>query len=176
MAKVFIGLGSNLNDPVQQIIRACAEIDALEHVTLCKTSSLYRNPPMGPQDQPDYVNAVVEIATSLSPEELLLELQAIEKQHGREREEARWSARPLDLDILLYGEEVINNERLTIPHLGLYERAFVLYPLMEIAPDLEVPGHGALEELVRNVDSNSLEKINAIPSLNNNDSNNDNET
>ncbi|WP_455222342.1 2-amino-4-hydroxy-6-hydroxymethyldihydropteridine diphosphokinase [Kaarinaea lacus] len=169
MTNVFIGLGSNLNDPIQQLTQACTEIGSIEHVTLCKISSLYRNPPMGPQDQPDYINAVVEIDTSLSPEELLNELQAIEKKHGRVPGRVRWSARPLDLDILLYGEKVINNERLTIPHLGLYERAFVLYPLIEIAPDLEVPGHGALRELIHNVDGSNLEKIDAIPSFNNND-------
>lgn len=169
MTTVFIGLGSNLDDPVQQIIQACAEIAALRHVTLRKTSSLYRSAPMGPQDQPDYVNAVVEIATSLAPEELLCELHAIETGHGRVRTGQRWRARTLDLDILLYGEKVIRGDRLTIPHLGLYERAFVLYPLLEIAPDLDIPGRGSLRELVHNVDGSGLENIGTIPSLNNND-------
>lgn len=169
MTRVFIGLGSNLNNPVQQLIQACAEIAKLQHVTLHKISSLYRSPPMGPQDQPDYVNAVVEIATSLSPDALLSELHAIERRHGRERSGPRWSARSLDLDILLYGEKVIKNDRLTIPHLGLYERAFVLYPLLEIAPDLDIPGRGSLRELVHNVDGSGLENIGTIPSLNNND-------
>jgi len=166
---VFIGLGSNLNNPVQQLIQACEEIAAVETISLRKVSSLYRNPPLGPPNQPDYVNAVVEIATSLSPEGLFDKLQVIEKMHGRVRSGVRWSARPLDLDILLYGEKVIRSEELTIPHLGLYERAFVLYPLMEIAPDLEVPGHGLLRDLVSNVDGSGLEKIATIPFLNKND-------
>jgi len=167
--KVFIGMGSNLNDPVQQLTQACTEIAAVENIYLRKISSLYRNPPLGPPDQPDYVNAVVEIATALSPEALLAELQAIEEMHGRVRGGERWAARPLDLDILLYGEKIIRSEALTIPHLGLYERAFVLYPLMEIAPDLEVPGHGPLRKLVHNVDGSTLENIATIPFFNNND-------
>lgn len=176
MTTVFIGLGSNLNDPVQQITLACAEIAALEHVTFLNISSLYRSTPMGPQDQPDYINAVVEIATLLSPDALLSALNAIENRHGRVRSPLRWSARTLDLDILLYGDKVIKSDRLIIPHLGLYERAFVLYPLLEIAPDLAIPGHGSLRELVRNVDGSTLERVGAIPSLNNNDNDDNNET
>ncbi|HEY5602197.1 MAG TPA: 2-amino-4-hydroxy-6-hydroxymethyldihydropteridine diphosphokinase [Gammaproteobacteria bacterium] len=168
MTAVFIGLGSNLNDPVRQITQACAEIAALAQVAHIKTSSLYRSPPMGRQDQPDYVNAVVEIATSLSPQALLAELNAIENRHGRVRSAERWAARILDLDILLYGDKVINSESLTIPHLGLYERAFVLYPLLEIAPDLSVPGHGAVRDLARNVDASALVKMDKSSSVNNN--------
>ena len=169
MTTAFIGLGSNLNDPVRQVTQACIEIAALENVELIKTSSLYRSSPMGPQNQPDYINAVAEIATSLTPEALLGALNKIENNHGRVRDAQRWSARTLDLDILLYGEEVINRERLTIPHLGLYERAFVLYPLLEIAPDLEIPFHGALRELARNCDKSGLEIIGTISSINKND-------
>ncbi|MCI0506058.1 MAG: 2-amino-4-hydroxy-6-hydroxymethyldihydropteridine diphosphokinase [Gammaproteobacteria bacterium] len=168
MTTVFVGLGSNLNNPVRQITQACDDIAALAHVTLVKISSLYRSPPMGPQNQPEYVNAVVEIATTLSPETLLLELNAIENRHDRARGAERWSARTLDLDILLYGDKLIKTENLTIPHLGLYERAFVLYPLLEIAPDLQIPGHGPLRELAHTIDAGGLEKIGTFSSFNNN--------
>lgn len=169
MVTVYIGLGSNLSDPVQQVSQACVEIAALKQVQLIKTSSLYHSPPMGPTDQPDYINAVAEIATSLTPHELLGGLQAIENKHGRNRTVQRWSARTLDLDILLYGEKVINSESLVIPHLGLYERAFVLYPLIEIAPELLVPGYGSISELVQNCERGSLKMLGSISSLNNND-------
>ncbi|WP_455200786.1 2-amino-4-hydroxy-6-hydroxymethyldihydropteridine diphosphokinase [Kaarinaea lacus] len=169
METVYLGLGSNLSDPVQQVIRGCAEIAALNQVQLIKTSSLYQSPPMGPADQPDYINAVAEIATSLVPDELLVELQAIENKHGRVRTGQRWSARTLDLDILLFGEKIINSEDLVIPHLGLYERAFVLYPLLEIAPELVVPGHGAVSKLVQNCERGGLKMLGSISSFNNND-------
>jgi len=160
MVTVYIGLGSNLDNPVQQILRACREIASLEDVSLVQTSGLYRSSPMGPVDQPDYINAVAEIATNLSPESLLGQLQCIEHEHGRTRNGIRWGARTLDLDILIYGEEVITTKILTIPHPGLYERAFVLYPLKEIASDdLQIPGQGRLVELVRRCDRGDLELI-----------------
>jgi len=113
---------------------------------------------MGPTDQPDYINAVAEIATSLSPLELLSVLKAIESKHGRQRDAQKWGPRTLDLDILLYGEEVINLNGLIIPHYGLYERAFVLYPLQEIvAEDFQIPSHGTLAHLLANCDKGSLE-------------------
>lgn len=169
METVYIGLGSNLSDPERQVIQGCAEIAALDHVHLIKTSSLYQSPPLGPADQPDYINAVAKIATSLTPEELLAELQAIETKHGRVRTSERWSARTLDLDILVYGEKVIKSESLVIPHLGLYERAFVLYPLLEIAPELLIPGYGSISELALNCERGSLKVVANISSLNNND-------
>ena len=169
MEKVYIGLGSNLNHPVQQVTQACAEIAALEQVHLIKTSSLYKSPPMGPANQPDYINAVAEIATSLSPEELLIALQAIENKHDRVRTSERWCARTLDLDILLFGEKVIKSESLVIPHLGLYERAFVLYPLLEIAPQLVVPGYGLVGRLVQSCERGSLKVVGNISPPNNND-------
>jgi len=172
MATVFIGLGSNLSNPVQQVTEACAEIAALKKVRFIKFSSLYQSPPMGPSNQPDYINAVAEIATSLTADELLAELQAIERHHGRVRSEQQWSARTLDLDMLLYGEKIINSERLVIPHMGLYERAFVLYPLLEIAPDLDIPGYGAIAELVQNCERGRLNMVGSISSLNNNDNEN----
>jgi 2-amino-4-hydroxy-6-hydroxymethyldihydropteridine diphosphokinase len=106
---------------------------------------------MGPQDQPDYVNAVMAVETDLTPLELLRALQAIENQHGRVRIGARWGARTLDLDLLLYGDQLINHPDLTVPHSGITERAFVLYPLHEIAPQLIIPNKGKLVDLLANV-------------------------
>lgn len=115
---------------------------------------------MGPKNQPDYVNAVAEIATSLSPQELLSVLQAIEQDHGRVRDTEKWGARTLDMDILLFGDKIINSDGLIIPHYGLYERAFVLYPLREIAPDsLKIPGHGTLAQVLANCEKGSLEVL-----------------
>ncbi|WP_260843118.1 2-amino-4-hydroxy-6-hydroxymethyldihydropteridine diphosphokinase [Sedimenticola selenatireducens] len=153
----YIGLGSNLADPVSQVQLACSELKQLpeSHVLAC--SSLYRSPPMGPADQPDYINAVAAIETTLTPHQLLAELQAIEQRHGRKRER-RWGARTLDLDLLIYAEMALSDERLTLPHPGLAERDFVLYPLQEIAPSLVVPGLGALDLLVGNCPSKGLSR------------------
>jgi 2-amino-4-hydroxy-6-hydroxymethyldihydropteridine diphosphokinase len=124
-----------------------------------KVSSFYRNPPMGPQTQPDYVNAVAEVTVDLAPEALMDQLEAIENAHGRQREGERWGPRTLDLDILLYGEEFVETQRLTIPHPGIGKRPFVLKPLVEIAPDLVVPGLGAVEKLLEDCDTFWLETI-----------------
>lgn len=155
----YIGLGSNLAQPVEQIKAARLAIASLDGVQELAFSSLYRSPPMGPQDQPDYVNAVMAIATTLSPEKLLECLQAIENDQGRVRKGLRWGARTLDLDILLYGDLHIQMPHLTVPHVGIAERAFVLFPLFEIAPEITVPGLGRLAELVDNCPRNGLERI-----------------
>jgi 2-amino-4-hydroxy-6-hydroxymethyldihydropteridine diphosphokinase len=110
---------------------------------------------MGPQDQPDYVNAVAALKTGLSAIELLKQLQAIENQQGRVRKQ-HWGARTVDLDILLYGQQSINTIDLVIPHAGIADRAFVLYPLQEIAPELDIPGHGALFELIKSCPAKGL--------------------
>lgn len=144
----YIGLGSNLVCPAMQIKAAREAVNALNNVQEAAFSSLYRSPPMGPQDQPDYVNAVMAIKTSLNAIELLHRLQQIELDHGRVRKDERWGARTLDLDILLYGDEVIDQPDLCVPHYGLAERAFVLYPLQEIAPTLQVPGKGMITKLI----------------------------
>jgi 2-amino-4-hydroxy-6-hydroxymethyldihydropteridine diphosphokinase len=115
---------------------------------------------MGPQDQPEYINAVASLETNLQAEALLDALQAIEQAQGRVRDE-RWGPRTLDLDILLYGDEVIDSDRLTIPHPGLSEREFVLYPLYELAPDLMIPGLGSLASLYQHCDANGIERLEA---------------
>lgn len=142
----YIWLGSNLCDPVQQVITAINELSTLPESRLTAQSSLYRTPPMGPSDQPDFVNAAVEIKTRLSALDLLDELQRIEQRHQRERS-VNWGPRTLDLDILLYGQHVISHERLTVPHRGLTERLFVLPPLLEMAPDLMLPDGTLLADL-----------------------------
>jgi 2-amino-4-hydroxy-6-hydroxymethyldihydropteridine diphosphokinase len=157
----YIGLGSNLTDPVRQLERARATIRQLDGVAERAFSGLYRSKPMGPQDQPDYVNAVMAIATRLPAPELLHSLQAIETAQGRVRSGERWGPRTLDLDILLYGDRQFESLELTVPHRGIAERAFVLYPLYEIAPELTIPGLGSLAELLESYPDNGLERIDA---------------
>ena len=139
MNTVYIGLGANLDEPIKQLESAIEAIKALPKITIIKVSSFYGSKPMGPQDQPDYVNAVLALTTSLAPLTLLDQLQKIELDAGRVRKDERWGARVLDLDILLFGEQIINNERLTVPHYGMKAREFVIYPLAEIAPELILP-------------------------------------
>lgn len=145
---VYIGLGSNLASPVEQIKSARSAISALAGVKEQAFSNLYVSSPMGPQDQPDYVNAVMAIVTNLAPLDLLHTLQGIENSHGRVRGNHRWGARTLDLDVLLYGDHQIDLPELTVPHRGIGERAFVLYPLADCAPDLLIPGKGKLSDLL----------------------------
>ena len=155
----YIGLGSNLAKPDQQLQEALRAIHELKdtHVTQC--SSFYASKPMGPQDQPDYVNAVVEIGTKLSAEDLLSQLQAIEQTHGRQRKSERWGPRTLDLDIILYGNEQIQSNDLVVPHYGMKTREFVLYPLREIAPELVLPCGDSLVSVLKSVPKNGLEVI-----------------
>ncbi len=155
----YIGLGSNLESPIEQLQSAVAAMDALPEAQVRRVSSFYRNPPMGPQTQPDYVNAVVELEVEMTAEALLDTLQQIENDHGRLRKGERWGPRTLDLDILLYGEEFIESVRLTVPHPGLAKRAFVLLPLHEIAADLVVPGLGSVAKLLEHCDTYGLEVI-----------------
>jgi 2-amino-4-hydroxy-6-hydroxymethyldihydropteridine diphosphokinase len=155
---VYLGLGSNLETPIEQLRTARTAIAKTNGIFEIAFSSLYRSPPMGSQNQPDYVNAVMAIETDLLPLELLATTQAIENKHGRVRHE-RWGARTLDIDILLFGDEVLDLPDLVVPHYGMAERAFVLYPLAEIAPDLEIPKHGKLADLVANCPLNGLERL-----------------
>ncbi|MFO8024975.1 2-amino-4-hydroxy-6-hydroxymethyldihydropteridine diphosphokinase [Thiohalophilus sp.] len=160
MITTYIALGSNLGDPLAQVSRAIAELDRMEGTTLLAVSPLYRSRPMGPAEQPDYINAVAALQTRLSPHALLDALQAIEQAHGRQRGVQRWGPRTLDLDVLLYGEETINDQRLTIPHPGISKRAFVLFPLQEIVtPDFVIPGHGSLQSLLPGVAADRPERL-----------------
>lgn len=154
----YIGLGANLDEPVRQVRAALDALRASPGLELLAASSLYRNPPMGPQDQPDYVNAVAALATELAPEALLDVLQALELRQGRTRG-LRWGARTLDLDLLLYGRTTLNTPRLTVPHVGVKERAFVLVPLAEIAPELVFPDGTPLATCLTSVDTSGLIRI-----------------
>ncbi len=159
MVSAFIGLGSNLNNPVAQLKTARLSIGHINNVREAAFSSLYRSGPMGPSDQPDYVNAVVEVETTLSAFELLTALQGIEGLQGRARTGDRWGPRTLDLDILLYSQDIIHTSKLTVPHYGIGERAFVLYPLAEISPSLRIPGRGPIKMLLETCPPDGLERI-----------------
>jgi len=142
----YVGVGSNLDGPREQVVKAIADLDLVPATRVLAASGLYRNPPLGPADQPDYVNAVVQLETGLAADALLERLQRLEDDSGRVRCR-RWDARTLDLDILVYGERVSDDPDLTLPHPGLAHRAFVLVPLAEIAPDLAIPGKGLVTDL-----------------------------
>jgi 2-amino-4-hydroxy-6-hydroxymethyldihydropteridine diphosphokinase len=157
--EAYIGLGSNLEDSVGHVSRARLEIAALPDVAEIAFSPLYRSVPVGPQDQPDYVNAVLRISTELEPLALLRQLQQIENQHGRLRS-VRWGSRTLDLDVLLYAQEIINEPDLIVPHPELSKRAFVLYPLADVASsDLPIPGLDVLAQLLAACPPDGLRKI-----------------
>lgn len=157
MAIAYIALGSNLHTPLEQLKRALNALAQLPQTQLMAVSSFYRSKPLGPQDQPDYLNAAVEISTALSPLALLDELQRIENEQGRVRLR-RWGERTLDLDILLYGDEVIQSERLTVPHYDMHNREFVIVPLVEIAPNLILPNGQKLAELADRFTVHQMEK------------------
>lgn len=157
--RCYIGLGANLDEPVAQLQQAVQALKQLTQSTLVAVSGFYGSKPMGPQDQPDYINAVAAIDTTLTAEQLLDALQQIEQQQGRKRKAERWGPRTLDLDILLYGNHIIATERLTVPHYGLRVREFVLYPLHEIAPELNLPDGTVLSSLLAQVSQNGLQKL-----------------
>ncbi|MFK8031144.1 MAG: 2-amino-4-hydroxy-6-hydroxymethyldihydropteridine diphosphokinase [Gammaproteobacteria bacterium] len=156
---VFVGIGSNLDNPVEHVSRALQELEALSLSSLELVSGLYESDPVGPAGQPDYINAVAGLLTRHSPLELLDSLQAIEQSHDRDRTGERWSARTLDLDILAYSQLEMRTERLTLPHVELHRRDFVLGPWMEIAPDFNVVGLGSVRKLARCVDLGTLRFI-----------------
>lgn len=156
MSLAYIGLGSNLSDPQAQICAALEKLKLLDDANVIRISSLYFSRPMGPKDQPDYMNAVVALETNKSAIELLEQLQHIENITGRIRKDDRWGARILDLDIILFDQQVINTSRLTIPHYGLKQREFVLLPLAEIAPNLFLPDGDSIDELASNIARNGL--------------------
>jgi 2-amino-4-hydroxy-6-hydroxymethyldihydropteridine diphosphokinase len=156
---VYVGLGSNLNDPIGHVTRGLRELARIKNTEAVAHSCLYASAPMGPPEQPHYINAVAHLRTALAPLALLDELSEIEQAHGRVRGQERWGPRTLDLDILLYGDREIRSETLIVPHAGLHERAFVLYPLQELAGNLEVPGRGPLRELVQRCPRGELRKL-----------------
>ncbi|RDX35306.1 2-amino-4-hydroxy-6-hydroxymethyldihydropteridine diphosphokinase [Kangiella sp. HD9-110m-PIT-SAG06] len=154
----YIALGSNLDNPVQQVQQALLSIDQLSKTYLLAHSSLYQSAPMGPQDQPPYINAVAKIHTQLEPLELLDKLQAIENQQGRVRKQ-HWGARTIDLDIVLYDHTIMQTERLTLPHYGAKERDFVLLPLAEISPELVFPEGDSVSQALQSCVRYDLRKV-----------------
>lgn len=155
----YIGIGSNLEGPIEQVLRARDAIAALPKSRFLAFSPLYENPAVGPGEQPDFVNAVAAIETRLLPHALLDALLAIETDQGRVRGTVRWQPRTLDLDLLVYGDRTIDDERLTVPHPHIRERAFVLQPLVDVAPELDVPGLGTVAALLSAVRATRLRRI-----------------
>ena len=155
----YSGIGSNLDDPVRQVKEALEELDTIPDSVLIDQSSLYSSKPMGPADQPDYVNAVAAIDTLLSPGELLQALQKIEQRLGRQHTGEKWGPRVIDLDLLLYGKKKISTDTLTVPHPGLHERDFVIIPLAEIAGNMSIPGKGQLSTLIAACENHSVKKL-----------------
>jgi len=159
MNEAYIGLGSNLGESEDLITSALDYLSETYKVEVNKCSSLYRSKPLENKDQPDYINAVACIVGEFAALELLENLQAVENHFGRIRNGERWASRTLDLDILLFDNMKIIEERLVIPHEGILQRDFVLHPLMEIAPNIEIPGFGAISQALAMCENRGLEKI-----------------
>lgn len=159
MIDSYIGIGSNLEQPIKQVFNAFAELDQMQQSSLVEFSSLYISRPMGPKDQPPYINAVAQLATSLSPHELLTQLNAIENNHGRSRRGEHWGPRTLDLDILVYGNISFKDQTLTIPHPGIRQREFVLYPLHEVNKNLMIPNLGRVSRIKSRCYVNGMRRL-----------------
>ena len=158
MTVAYVGIGSNLEDPVGQVRAALAELDRMPHSRVVKKSSLYRSAPLGYADQPAFINAVAQLETGLPAERLLAELQAIEVQHGRQRSFPN-APRTLDLDLLLFGQSEMSTPALGIPHARMHERAFVLKPLLEISPAVAIPGRGPARALLEACQNQQVERV-----------------
>lgn len=155
----YVAIGSNLDDPVAQVRAALGHLGSLERTRLILVSRLYRSAPLGPQDQPEFVNAAAGLLTQLSPRELLIRLKQLEQSMGREVPVVRWGPRRIDLDLSMYGSQRINEADLVVPHPGVPARNFVLYPLRDIAPDVIVPGHASVASLADRLDDAGLVPI-----------------
>ena len=158
-AEALVGLGSNLDGPAHQIDIALDMLDAIDRTQVVAASSLYRSSPLGGIEQPDFINAAALLMTDLDARALLEQLQAIERARGRERGETHWGPRVLDLDLLAYDGLSIDEPGLTVPHPGIAARNFVLLPLLEIAPDFEIPGLGRVRDLPVNDREPRISKI-----------------
>jgi 2-amino-4-hydroxy-6-hydroxymethyldihydropteridine diphosphokinase len=156
----FVGLGGNVGDVAEAFASAAARMDGLPGTQVLRVSRRYRTPAWGLEAQPDFLNAVAMLETQLPARELLEELLAIERMHGRDRAtETRWGPRTLDLDLLLYGDETIDEPGLRVPHPRLHERAFALRPLLDIAPDISIPGHGLVRNLPAAMAADGIEAV-----------------
>ncbi len=158
--RVYIGLGGNLGDSEALFLSAMVKMGGIPLTNVVAVSSLYKTPPMGPADQGDYTNAVVALDTGLEPMPLLDALQEIEGQHGRERKDERWGERTLDLDILLFGTQIVKEDRLVIPHYGMAKRVFVIKPLLElVGEDFQLPILGRLGDLYAVLATDPIERL-----------------
>lgn len=159
MVRAWLGLGSNLHQPEAQIREALRRLDATTDIELLRKSSLFRTPPWGDEKQDDFINAVAQIETSLEPAALLNDIQMIESLMGRQRGDRRWGPRLIDIDLLLFGNLQVQTAKLVVPHPRMHERAFVLVPLVELEPDLVIPGHGRVDELLQQIDTSGIERL-----------------
>jgi len=158
MTRAFVGLGANIGEPRRQLLEALQDLDQLPQTRVTGISSFYRSAPMGHLDQPEFLNAVARLDTALSAAQLLENLQAMEQKQGRERPFPN-APRTLDLDLLLYGSGVVDSPRLTLPHPRMHERAFVLQPLLELDPEISIPGKGRASALLSACGSQKIERI-----------------
>ena len=158
MHLAYIGIGSNLDDPVEQVRSAFGALDAIDSTRLNARSSLYRSQPVGCAEQPDFVNAVARLESDLAAQTLLERLLGLERAAGRVRTRPN-GPRTLDLDLLLFDDDCIESERLVVPHPRMHERAFVLIPLTEIAPDVIIPGLGPAADLLARIDCGGVERL-----------------
>jgi len=158
VTRVYIAIGSNLASPLEQVNAALAALAEIPDSQIVAVSPFYRTPPLGPQDQPDYLNAAVALDTDLAPETLLDHTQRIELQQGRERKAHRWGPRTLDLDIMLFGDRQIATPRLTVPHYDMKNRAFMLLPLVHIAPDVCFPDGVKVADILANLDPSGISR------------------
>jgi len=158
--RAFVGLGGNLGDPAATLQEAIRELDGLPSTRLLRASRLYRSPAWGVQGQPDFINAVALLETALDARTLLDAMLQVERLHGRDRAaETRWGPRTLDLDLLLYGDAVIEEPGLRVPHPHLHERAFALLPLSEIAPEAMIPGRGVVRDVLDTIAADAIERV-----------------
>ncbi|MDD5175532.1 MAG: 2-amino-4-hydroxy-6-hydroxymethyldihydropteridine diphosphokinase [Sterolibacterium sp.] len=158
----YVALGANLGDPLKTISAAIQALTEIPSTNLARASSLYRTAPVGLKNQPDFINAVVLLQTSLAPIQLLEELFNIEAHFGRLRSVAN-APRTLDLDLLLHGDSILNDVQLTLPHPRMHQRAFVLVPLLEIVPDCRIPGHGRASELLGGCRDQPIVRVPSFP-------------
>lgn len=157
--EAWLGLGSNLQQPLGQLKCALTRLELADGIEILKTSSLYRTPPWGDEGQDDFINAVVKIETELEPLPLLRVLQSIETSMGRQRSGRRWGPRIIDIDLLLFADQQVQTEELELPHPRMHERAFVLVPLCELDKTLKIPGHGIVEELLQKLDPDDIRRV-----------------
>ena len=161
--RAYVALGSNLGDSRQQLMDAMEALAALPRTAVTARSRIYRTPPWGVRDQPHFLNAVVALETTLEPHDLLEALLRIERTAGRQRNGERWGPRTLDLDLLHVVGRIVDDERLSLPHPHIADRAFVLLPLHDVAPELEIPAQGRVAELLRAVDTQGCELEPGMP-------------